>query len=308
MDDFASASMLRLLLRAMAADGLAAPLPLPDGAHVPLQHKHQVVSCIVRAGGLPLLLRLAQQVQHIEGEPLHQALIGARDPHEFLARWQRLERYVHSRHRVLARERHESSLRLEHTAQGSTPPMAAEGVAVLGVWIGALRAMGTRGLRVQVADCVVFSEDGASVWPAASLQCWQLQWTPCTQTPAVAADRRSATPPLSGTLPWPEPAAELARWLARDPAARPRAADAAAALDLPLRTLQRRLAMAGVSFSDLVAEMRVRLAAAWLAAGTSTLAEIGFACGYADQAHFTREFKRRAGMPPARYRSATDLQ
>ena len=34
MDDFASATMLRLLLRAMAAHGLAPPLPQPDAARV----------------------------------------------------------------------------------------------------------------------------------------------------------------------------------------------------------------------------------------------------------------------------------
>ena len=34
------------------------------------------------------------------------------------------------------------------------------------------------------------------------------------------------------------------------------------------------------------------------------LAEVGFLCGYADQAHFTREFRRRVGLPPERYRRA----
>jgi AraC-like DNA-binding protein len=32
------------------------------------------------------------------------------------------------------------------------------------------------------------------------------------------------------------------------------------------------------------------------------IAEIGFVCGYSDQAHLTREFNRRMGVPPARYR------
>jgi AraC-like DNA-binding protein len=31
---------------------------------------------------------------------------------------------------------------------------------------------------------------------------------------------------------------------------------------------------------------------------------VGFACGYADQPHFTRDFKRRTAMTPAAYRSA----
>jgi AraC-like DNA-binding protein len=329
MDDFASASMLRLLLRAMAAHGLPPPLPLPGAARVPLQHKQQVVASIVRAGGLPLLLRLAQQVQHIEGEPLHQALIGARDPHDFLARWQRLERYVHASHRVLPRQCGGRALVLEHGSRDAVAPMAAESVAVLGVWIGALQAIGTRDLQVEVAGKQVHGDVATEAWVTAPMQTWHLQWAGMADTPDVTdvsvayasvayaplADahaaktvHHSAMPPPGGPLPWPEPAAELARWLARDPPAAPRVADAAAALGLSLRTLQRRLATAGVSFSELLGEVRVRTAAAWLARGAPTLAEIGFLCGYADQAHFTREFTRRAGMPPARYRMAARFQ
>jgi transcriptional regulator GlxA family with amidase domain len=33
------------------------------------------------------------------------------------------------------------------------------------------------------------------------------------------------------------------------------------------------------------------------------LAEIGFTCGFADQAHFTRAFKRFTAFTPAAYRS-----
>ncbi len=69
-------------------------------------------------------------------------------------------------------------------------------------------------------------------------------------------------------------------------------------------TLQRRLLQQGSSFSALTGEVRVRLAAAWLAHTGHGLADIGYLCGYADQPHFTREFTRRAGLPPARNRQA----
>ena len=32
-------------------------------------------------------------------------------------------------------------------------------------------------------------------------------------------------------------------------------------------------------------------------------AEVGYMCGFADQAHFTRQFKRHTAMTPALYRS-----
>lgn len=310
MDDFASASMLRLLLRAAAADGLAiATLPAwpPVGAHVPRQHKQQVVGALVQAGGLPLLLRLARQVQHIAGEPLHRALVGARDPHEFLLRWQRLERHVHARHRVVALAVGPRRLMLQHQAlPGVAAPLAAESVAVLGVWIGALQAVGTAGLRVRLGRQPVIGPGASARWTDGPVQHWRLDWT--ASAGVRAADDGGATadlPPLADMAwPWAEPAAGLARWLAQDPAGSPRIANAAAALGLPPRTLQRHLAQAGSSFTALLGEVRVRLAAAWLVQAASPLAEIGFACGYADQAHFTREFTRRAGLSPARFRAA----
>ena len=33
--------------------------------------------------------------------------------------------------------------------------------------------------------------------------------------------------------------------------------------------------------------------------------EIGYICGFADAAHFTRRFKQRYGCPPSRFRAAT---
>ncbi|HEY0838777.1 MAG TPA: AraC family transcriptional regulator [Vulgatibacter sp.] len=40
------------------------------------------------------------------------------------------------------------------------------------------------------------------------------------------------------------------------------------------------------------------------AEGGASLAEVAHAAGYADQAHFTREFTAMAGLPPGRYRAA----
>lgn len=317
-ENFASAGMLRLLLRAMAAEGLTPPLPLPDGARVPLTHKQQVVAAIVRTGGLALLWRLAQQVQHIAGEPLYLALCGAHDPHDFLARWLRLERHVHASHHVLLRERSVQSLWLEHAGRGSSgPPQVAESVAVLGVWIGALALIGTPNMVVEVSGVQVHGPGSVGDWPSptqlagSSGQDWRLQWSPTSSSASSPWPPRSrlngphtAADPTVTDLPWEEPAASVARWLLRDPAGHLRVADAAAALGLSPRTLQRRLATAGTGFGELLGEVRVRLAAAWLVEREATLAEVSFRCGYADQPHFTREFTRRAGLSPARYRAA----
>ena len=70
------------------------------------------------------------------------------------------------------------------------------------------------------------------------------------------------------------------------------------------RSLQRALTERGLSCRHIVTEARARVAAQWLLESPHGLAEIGFACGFADQPHFTREFARHVDLTPARYRQA----
>ena len=77
----------------------------------------------------------------------------------------------------------------------------------------------------------------------------------------------------------------------------------AAAIGLPERTLQRRLAAAGVSHSALVDHVRRALATKHLADAALSIAEIAFLLHFADSTAFDRAFKRWTGETPARYRS-----
>lgn len=300
--DFASATMLRLLLRGMAARGLRPPLPLPGDARVAHQDKRCVVAAIVEQGGLATLLALAREVRHIEGEPLHQVLVAAREPLDFMRRWQRLERYVHAEHRVLIDEAPaEGQIRLRHSGPA---PQPAESLAVLGVLIGGFEALGTQALRVQIAGHAVYPQsDEAMLRRLAAddaIRVWQFRWrslSPLPGKPRAPAD-------LLAPLRWPHVALAVAHRQLADPAAALRLAEVADGLGLSGRSLQRQLAAHGLSFSGLIAQTRARLAAWCLGSSTHGIAEIGFQCGYADQAHFTREFTRRVGLPPARYRQA----
>jgi transcriptional regulator GlxA family with amidase domain len=49
-------------------------------------------------------------------------------------------------------------------------------------------------------------------------------------------------------------------------------------------------------------EVRFRLAGSLLLQQAMPVSEVGFVCGYADQAHLTREFRKRLGVTPAKYR------
>lgn len=72
---------------------------------------------------------------------------------------------------------------------------------------------------------------------------------------------------------------------------------------MSVRTLQRRLAQAGVSHHMLVAQARFATAAAVLERTDAKILELALDLGYSDHANFTRAFRRWAGCAPREYRS-----
>ncbi|QIZ79808.1 helix-turn-helix transcriptional regulator [Thalassovita gelatinovora] len=78
--------------------------------------------------------------------------------------------------------------------------------------------------------------------------------------------------------------------------------DAARDLAFSERSLQRRLSGEGRSFSSILRRARMRAATDLLTRSSAPLAEIGYCCGYADQAHFQRDFLRVTNMTPRVFR------
>jgi AraC-like DNA-binding protein len=68
------------------------------------------------------------------------------------------------------------------------------------------------------------------------------------------------------------------------------------------RTLQRRLAQSGSTYSDIVQEARFSIASDLMADSDMNIADIAFAAGYENAPHFSRAFKRLTGMTPRDYR------
>ncbi len=69
-----------------------------------------------------------------------------------------------------------------------------------------------------------------------------------------------------------------------------------------VRTLQRELAQFGVSYSDLVQQARFDAASQLLQDSDNKVIDVAYAVGYEDPAHFTRAFRRIAGVSPREYR------
>lgn len=84
----------------------------------------------------------------------------------------------------------------------------------------------------------------------------------------------------------------------------PTAAEIAKRLGLGQRTLQRRLAERGESFSDVLDGTRRMLAQGYLGDAALTLAEVGYLLGFREPASFYRAFRRWFDTTPSAYRAS----
>jgi len=82
----------------------------------------------------------------------------------------------------------------------------------------------------------------------------------------------------------------------------PRLSVVAEIVGISERTLQRRLAQSGATYSDIVQEARFSIASDLMADSDMNIADIAFAAGYENAPHFSRAFKRLTGMTPRDYR------
>ena len=76
----------------------------------------------------------------------------------------------------------------------------------------------------------------------------------------------------------------------------------AGAVNLSVRTFQRRLAQGGRTYKMLLDEVRFAEARRALASSNEPLKAIAFELGFAEQASFTRAFRRWTGLAPSEYR------
>lgn len=297
--DFAAAAMQRVIVQGARRLGLALPMaPRPAGAHVPLADKRALLDALAAAHGPLAVLRLGEGAHDLHDDPAAEALAAAHDLPDLVQRWQRLERYVHTRHRVQVLATAPGALRLRHVALPPyPPPKPAEDLLVLGLLVALAARIGVPGLAARCgpwlwAEGTWRAEPrGNAAAGAAATADWQLAWQP---GPAPAPP-----PPADGEALLQRLQAAVARDLAR----RWTLPALAQAAGCGPRSLQRRLAAAGTTPAALVATQRVAAAARLLARSAEPLAAVGYVCGFADQPHFTRSFRRLSALTPARYRA-----
>ncbi|MEV4477424.1 AraC family transcriptional regulator [Nonomuraea sp. NPDC049504] len=304
MDEgYSSAAMVALVTASLRRRGL----PVSDGARcegprVTLSAKRRLLAAVAAAYGESALILAGQAVAGGPFDPLGHALTSAPTPVECLARWGRLERYVHSRHRTIITSESSHGVRVRHSAPAGSPPVRHESLLVAGVLAGLLSAQGCVNVRLSLADGTALLDHGHLITghvPPGPVDRFRLAWIPGTAHPP-GEPPHPAPPPEAGR--GPVTGAALRRVLA-DTTRRWTVGELATAGGMSARTLQRRLHEEGSSFSSVVAAARVIRASMLLGNADVPLSTVGFLAGYADGPHFAREFARRTGASPGRYRT-----
>ena len=90
------------------------------------------------------------------------------------------------------------------------------------------------------------------------------------------------------------------------PSGRIESEDVAKELHVSRRTLQRRLADEGTSFSLLLDEARHELALRYIGEDRMSVKEATYVLGFSEPANFTRAFKRWTGEAPSRFRASAE--
>jgi AraC-like DNA-binding protein len=278
-----------------------------EQATVPLDAKQQLVMQVMSQRGADTLVQLGQGVHDLQQDSLMPMLIHPGEPGRMLAAWLRLERYLHSKHRIVQTLLHPNSVAHQHISiREGTAPTAAEDLVVLGVLIALLERTGCLDVQAELSN-------GLAIWPMNSsmveqealrnalmqraTHSWNLHWSAVQALPSLQQNQVQAVG--TNALSLSERLKQLGS-LAQGTALS--LEEAAQQLGQSPRSLQRHLRLEGVRYVDVVATARAQRASQMLSHALPSLAEIGFACGYTDQAHFCRDFKRRVGMSPLRYR------
>ena len=298
MSDFSAATIARLIPLGLARQGIEMPAPsIPNRAHIALDWKRSLLTSIAQTHGEQTLARIGEGVFDLPDEPAASALLPARDPADLFARWQRLERYFHSKHRIEMELAGAGRAVLGHRSiRAGTQPTRFEDLLILGLLVGLLERIGARRLRARVRGETRWRYEDRKwttrSWPE-TVSSWEFDWDDAVvdpPRPTQPAEERDAVTRARQIL-----SGDLGRgWTI---------ARLAADMNLSSRSLQRRLAQGNSGFTVLLAQARASNAARLLGTSTQAAAQIGYLCGYSDQAHFNREFRRQVGCTPLQFRA-----
>lgn len=310
-DDLTSAALVTLMRISFAEQGIeidaTSGLKWGGGPHASLSAKSATADAVLAKHGPVALLKVGRAIPRMAFDPIGAALLSASDGQELLARWLRLERYVHTRHPILMHSVTATSARLVHQRRKDGGANVAVDLILAGVICGLLGAVGCRRLSLAIGSGQIKTsaivDDQISIVdridPRLDTGVWSIRWT---NAPLERLMPPPSLAPLEGRMSGI--GRRVAKLLETDLLRAWTIAATARELALSSRTLQRRLTQDGASLQVMRREARIKHATELLLRTDNALNTIGFVCGFSDSAHFTRAFKARAGMTPTAFREA----
>lgn len=291
--------------------------------------KEEILHAVIEAHGWPSVVALGRGVRELTWHPVVRALAASSTPSALIERWVRLERFGHSSHRTLLVAAEDAGamtvLTLRHVALDGERVPAVDDLFIWGILIGLFEVAGANTLDaalLQGAPPAPFPIHGRRRFARTAalpertdvlrvrVERQLMARTVCgaAGVPAglgdVAGKRRDGSSPVVG---FRSPAAgiprtRLAALLARDLLREWSVGQAARELSCSPRSLQRHLRNDGTTFQEVLHRARVDASYALLADERLSLTDIAFCVGFADQAHFSRVFRRFNDVPPSELR------
>lgn len=297
MSGFTSTTLLSLIVAAIGKidsnlrTGIDRPDPMKAGVTSD-GVKTSLLADFVAKHGPTSLLQVGQHLDLAEESPVLSVLTMSPDPSVLADKWMRLERYHHSSHRTeidISRRNTWTCTR----KSSSQPASLAENLVIAGVLFGLLEKLGAKNCKLSIERNTVTAKGFSGLELNGDGSKFALSWS-ADQTPDHVKSTSSGN--VNDTL------ADL---LAGDIGRSWRLRDAARELAYSERSLQRHLGQSGRNFSSVLRRARMREATQLLTETDTSLAEIGYCCGYADQAHFQRDFQRVTNMTPRTFRDVS---
>lgn len=214
-------------------------------------------------------------------------------------KWTRLEEYHHSSHRTQIDCTDENTWTCTRFSTTGIAPSTPFNCLIFGLQTGLLRLFSCGAVIGHAEDLTDSGdEDVCEIIRPRTINRWEISWR--TRPPQLANDTfRDCDAPLLK---------RLSQLLEEDLGRVWRLETAARALAQSPRSLQRRLSSSGHTFSSVLRAARTAQASRLLRQTDWALFDIGYACGYADQAHFQRDFRRAVNMTPKTFRDVSRLR
>ena len=284
---------------------------VPAGTVVTSAKLRSIMLALEESNGPAVLVRLGRHLAAKEQEPILTMLRHSATPAVIADRWRRLEGYSHAR----ARSEFSitgKSMSIHRGVVRGQPPARVENLLLHGFLIGLLEAVGAENI-----DSTILPSHGPAIrvmrkgrinnkldFTGRGLR-FRINWNsfePVSSSYPFLANMPGTAPAIGAQRPIVR---QLFAILEQDIGRSWTIDEVAAVLETSGRTFQRRLQQASSRFSDILRLVRVREACRLLCGTTLSVGEIGFWCGFTDNAHFSRDFRRLMAMPPSVYREAS---